>query len=103
MKDLVLTCTFCGKAQQTVEKLIAGPGVYICNECIRLCNEIIIEEMPPTEDETAARLTSIYALVNASGGTAAHEHVAELLGVSTGQVAELETMVRERVREMKSE
>ena len=41
--DLV-KCTFCGKTQQTVKKLIAGPGVYICNECIDLCNDIIEEE-----------------------------------------------------------
>ncbi len=40
-----LKCSFCGKAQEQVKKLIAGPGVYICDECIELCNEIIDEEM----------------------------------------------------------
>lgn len=40
-----LKCSFCGKAQEQVKKLIAGPGVYICDECIELCNEIIEEEM----------------------------------------------------------
>lgn len=40
----LLKCTFCGKAQKQVRKLIAGPGVYICNECIDLCNEIIEED-----------------------------------------------------------
>ncbi|HEY8495831.1 MAG TPA: ATP-dependent Clp protease ATP-binding subunit ClpX [Limnochordales bacterium] len=40
-----LKCSFCGKAQEQVKKLIAGPGVYICDECIELCNEIIEEEL----------------------------------------------------------
>ena len=44
-----LKCSFCGKAQEQVKKLIAGPGVYICDECIELCNEIIEEEF--TEDQ----------------------------------------------------
>ena len=43
-----LKCSFCGKAQEQVKRLIAGPGVYICDECIELCNEIIEEEF--TED-----------------------------------------------------
>jgi ATP-dependent Clp protease ATP-binding subunit ClpX len=41
----MLKCNFCSKTQKQVVKLIAGPGVYICNECIDLCNEIILEEM----------------------------------------------------------
>jgi len=41
----VLKCSFCGKSQKQVRKLIAGPGVYICDECIDLCNEIIEEEL----------------------------------------------------------
>ncbi|EPD47744.1 ATP-dependent Clp protease ATP-binding subunit ClpX [Corynebacterium sp. HFH0082] len=41
----LLKCSFCGKSQKQVKKLIAGPGVYICNECIELCNEIIEEEL----------------------------------------------------------
>jgi ATP-dependent Clp protease ATP-binding subunit ClpX len=41
-----LTCSFCGKHQRKVDKLIAGPGVYICNECVDLCVEIIAEERP---------------------------------------------------------
>ncbi|MGE5604534.1 MAG: ATP-dependent Clp protease ATP-binding subunit ClpX [Bacteroidota bacterium] len=40
-----LKCSFCGKTQEQVKKLIAGPGVYICDECIELCNEIIDEEL----------------------------------------------------------
>ena len=39
-----LACSFCGKSQKQVKKLIAGPGVYICDECIDLCNEIVAEE-----------------------------------------------------------
>ena len=41
----LLKCSFCGKTQKQVKKLIAGPGVYICDECIDLCNEIIEDEL----------------------------------------------------------
>ena len=47
--DLV-KCSFCGKTQKQVKKLIAGPGVYICDECIDLCNDIIAEELAETSD-----------------------------------------------------
>jgi len=47
-----LKCSFCGKSQEQVRKLIAGPGVYICDECIELCNEIIEEELYKNVDET---------------------------------------------------
>ena len=46
----LLKCSFCGKSQKQVKKLIAGPGVYICDECIDLCNEIIEEELAETEE-----------------------------------------------------
>ncbi|MGV0992102.1 MAG: ATP-dependent Clp protease ATP-binding subunit ClpX [Mycobacterium sp.] len=46
----LLKCSFCGKSQKQVKKLIAGPGVYICDECIDLCNEIIEEELADTDD-----------------------------------------------------
>ena len=42
--DKLLYCSFCGKSQQEVKKLIAGPSVFICDECIELCNDIILEE-----------------------------------------------------------
>ncbi|MDU2066102.1 MAG: ATP-dependent Clp protease ATP-binding subunit ClpX [Sporomusaceae bacterium] len=45
-----LKCSFCGKLQEQVKKLVAGPGVYICDECIELCNEIIEEELGETID-----------------------------------------------------
>ena len=46
----LLKCSFCGKSQKQVKKLIAGPGVYICDECIELCNEIIEEELAETSE-----------------------------------------------------
>ncbi|QTG80323.1 ATP-dependent Clp protease ATP-binding subunit ClpX [Arthrobacter crystallopoietes] len=46
----LLKCSFCGKSQKQVRKLIAGPGVYICDECIELCNEIIEEELSEVSD-----------------------------------------------------
>src|SRR5210317_768957 len=49
-----LLCSFCGKSQDEVKKLIAGPSVYICDECIQLCNEIIAEEY---DQETGAEKT----------------------------------------------
>lgn len=51
-----LKCSFCGKAQDQVKKLVAGPGVYICDECIELCNEIIEEELG---EETSFELGEI--------------------------------------------
>ncbi len=41
---LNIRCTFCGKTQEEVQRIIAGPGVYICNECVELCHEIIEED-----------------------------------------------------------
>lgn len=52
-KESTLRCSFCGKSQDEVEKIIAGPTVYICNECIELCNDIIEEERAKeTSDDT---------------------------------------------------
>src|SRR3954469_20868004 len=48
-KDSGLHCSFCGKGQREVKKLIAGPNVYICDECIQLCNDIIAEEVEKEE------------------------------------------------------
>ena len=47
-----LQCSFCGKSQKEVKKLIAGPTVYICDECIGLCNDIIAEEVEREESLT---------------------------------------------------
>src|SRR5687767_920876 len=62
-----LLCSFCGKSQRQVKKLIAGPGVYICDECIDLCNEIIDEELtaPPSFDiENLPKPREIYNVLN---------------------------------------
>ena len=63
----LLKCSFCGKSQKQVKKLIAGPGVYICDECIDLCNEIIDEELtaPTTLDlDNLPRPRDIYSVLN---------------------------------------
>src|SRR6187399_1860908 len=62
-----LLCSFCGKSQRQVKKLIAGPGVYICDECIDLCNEIIDEELtaPAQLDvDNLPRPKEIYSVLN---------------------------------------
>ena len=46
--EKTLYCSFCGKSQHEVKKLIAGPSVFICDECIDLCNDIVREELPQT-------------------------------------------------------
>jgi ATP-dependent Clp protease ATP-binding subunit ClpX len=59
----LLKCSFCGKSQKQVKKLIAGPGVYICDECIDLCNEIIEEELSESSElkfDELPRPTEIY-------------------------------------------
>ena len=51
--DFVVRCSFCGKTQDQVKKLIAGPNVYICDECVALCNEIIAEENKVAPEEAS--------------------------------------------------
>ncbi len=55
-KDNKLRCSFCGKTQDEVQKLIAGPGVYICDECVELCSDMLYEEMmlPPAKGRKKA-------------------------------------------------
>jgi ATP-dependent Clp protease ATP-binding subunit ClpX len=48
--EKTLYCSFCGKSQHEVKKLIAGPSVFVCDECIDLCNEIIRDELPPSTE-----------------------------------------------------
>jgi len=63
----LLKCSFCGKSQKQVKKLIAGPGVYICDECIDLCNEIIEEELTETSElklEELPKPKQIYEFLN---------------------------------------
>ncbi|MBI2683852.1 MAG: ATP-dependent Clp protease ATP-binding subunit ClpX [Actinobacteria bacterium] len=64
-----LLCSFCGKSQRQVKKLIAGPGVYICDECINLCNEIIDEELASPgpvglDTKSLPRPHEIYSVLN---------------------------------------
>jgi ATP-dependent Clp protease ATP-binding subunit ClpX len=63
----LLKCSFCGKSQKQVKKLIAGPGVYICDECIDLCNEIIEEELSETSElkfDELPKPREIYSFLN---------------------------------------
>jgi ATP-dependent Clp protease ATP-binding subunit ClpX len=55
-KDRTLKCSFCGKNQEAVRKLIAGPSVYICDECVQLCNEIILEEWDEQTSQVSQKL-----------------------------------------------
>ena len=59
-----LSCSFCGKTQDDVKKLIAGPSVYICNECVDLCNDIIEEEIKSEEDTSLEELPSPLEIFN---------------------------------------
>ena len=59
-----LTCTFCGKGQEDVRKLIAGPSVYICDECVDLCNDIIEEEVKTDDEEVLDELPSPLEIFN---------------------------------------
>ncbi|MBS0201102.1 MAG: AAA family ATPase, partial [Proteobacteria bacterium] len=52
----ILYCSFCGKSQHEVRKLIAGPSVYICDECVELCNDIIREELEQKSDSSRSAL-----------------------------------------------
>jgi ATP-dependent Clp protease ATP-binding subunit ClpX len=63
-KDNKLTCTFCGKGQEDVRKLIAGPSVYICDECVDLCNDIIEEEVKSDDVEVLEELPSPLEIFN---------------------------------------
>ncbi len=54
--EKLLYCSFCGKSQHEVKKLIAGPSVYVCDECVELCNDIILEEL---EDETSTAINKL--------------------------------------------
>ncbi len=56
INDALLKCSFCGKGQEEVKKLIAGPTVYICDECVGLCNEIIDEELHVLDKEFSKKL-----------------------------------------------
>ena len=52
--DKLLYCSFCGKSQHEVRKLIAGPSVFICDECVELCNDIIREEIQQADNSKSS-------------------------------------------------
>src|SRR5271170_2535305 len=63
-KDIkvVLNCSFCKKSQHEVKKLVAGPSVYVCNECIKLCNKILEEDQQAKEQKEALNLPTPHAI-----------------------------------------
>src|SRR5262245_32509148 len=78
-----LLCSFCGKSQRQVKKLIAGPGVYICDECIDLCNEIIEEELSETTElrfDELPKPREIYDFLN--DYIIGQEHAKKILSVA---------------------
>src|SRR6266508_4323688 len=79
----LLKCSFCGKSQKQVKKLIAGPGVYICDECIDLCNEIIEEELAETGAENVELAKSNILLIGPTGCGKTHlaQTLARMLNV----------------------
>jgi hypothetical protein len=92
-----LCCSFCSKDKDAVAKLIAGPGVYICNECVDLCDRIIAEETvrefgswsERPDDELLASLGRVQAVVS-QVDAAVHDHVATLRerGISWTRIGE---------------
>jgi ATP-dependent Clp protease ATP-binding subunit ClpX len=79
----LLKCSFCGKSQKQVKKLIAGPGVYICDECIDLCNEIIEEELAQTSEvrfDELPKPREIYDYLN--DYVIGQEHAKKILSVA---------------------
>src|SRR5262245_64269098 len=83
----ILCCSFCIKDKDAVARLVAGPGVYICNECVELCNMIIAEESAPQfgawnerpDDELLAGLARGQAVVS-QADAAVHDYVDVLRG-----------------------
>ena len=69
----LLYCSFCGKSQNEVRKLIAGPSVFICDECVDLCNDIIREEISEATPESETLKLPIPAEIN---------QILELLGMA---------------------
>jgi ClpX C4-type zinc finger len=104
----LLTCSFCGKSQKKVKKLIAGPGVYICDECIGLCNEIIEEELPVGSAHSGKLLRKVDAGGKARGvaravlvvldtrGVAVPEAIREQI-LACADLTQLDTLLRRAV------
>src|SRR3989338_8551314 len=77
--DKILYCSFCGKSQHEVKKLIAGPSVFICDECIELCNDIIRDEV--AADVELAKSNILLIGPTGSGKTLLAQTLARLLNV----------------------
>jgi len=78
----IFSCSFCGKSQKDVKKLIAGPGSYICDECVALCADIISEdsdaELQPSEERVAAALLAMLK-TSATGAQTAEAGLAKMV------------------------
>jgi ATP-dependent Clp protease ATP-binding subunit ClpX len=84
-KSNTLYCSFCGKSQQEVKKLIAGPSVYICDECVALCNEIIAEDtssLPTVASETIKVPTPMEVHATLNEYVIGQEHAKKVLSVA---------------------
>lgn len=62
--EVTIRCSFCQRPAPEVDKLIAGPGIYICDQCVNLCNEILAQELE-TSDAHAAQIPSWHSLTDA--------------------------------------
>ena len=103
-KTDLLSCSFCGKSKDRVAKLIAGPGVYICDECVRLCDDILEGEGKQplrdwdaaTEDELLAevsRMRTAYGFIDKAMG--AHVKRLRARNVSWARIGEVLGMTRQ--------
>ena len=63
-KTAKLHCSFCGKPQQDVKNLVSGPEVYICNECVKLCNDIIAKDNAASSEKAETKLLPPKELTN---------------------------------------
>ena len=112
----VLRCSFCGKTQDEVRKLIAGPTVYICNECVELCTDIIEEEWEREESERISRdllkpeqikaalpegYQQVVHLHYSQGHTCAE--IGQILGLKVGSVTSRLTRARQMLRKLLSD
>ena len=96
-----LLCSFCGKSQRQVKKLIAGPGVYICDECIDLCNEIIDEELTTQlrseAAQSVARELALEAVADRAGIQVSDDDVIELVREQAEAAGDDPEVVRQEI------